>query len=102
MSGAPDPPALISQIALENKSSICDRTLSIFVSIYGAETGNCALHFIATGGVFICGSIAAKIVPKVKDPILMQSFLYNGSMDPRLSEMPVMMVLHNVYRIFGA
>src|SRR5205807_4656265 len=24
---APDPPALISQIALENKSSICDRTL---------------------------------------------------------------------------
>src|SRR5947208_11579115 len=33
ISGAPDPPALISQIALENKSSICDRTLSIFVSI---------------------------------------------------------------------
>ncbi len=59
ISGAPDPPALISQIALENKSSICDRTLSIFVSIYGAETGNCALHFMATGGIFIGGSIAA-------------------------------------------
>src|ERR1700746_582803 len=56
MSGAPDPPALISQIALEDKSSICDRTLSIFVSIYGAETGNCALHFMATGGIFIGGS----------------------------------------------
>src|ERR1700746_1584858 len=53
MSGAPDPPALISQIALEDKSSICDRTLSVFVSIYGAETGNCALHFMATGGIFI-------------------------------------------------
>src|SRR6201981_4876 len=56
MSGAPDPPALISQIALEDKSSICDRTLSIFVSIYGAETGNCALHFMSTGGIFIGGS----------------------------------------------
>src|SRR5438094_4119312 len=102
MSGAPDPPALISQIALENKSSICDRTLSIFVSIYGAETGNCALHFMATGGIFIGGSIAAKIVPKMKDPIFMQSFLNKGRMEPLLKEMPVKIVLNDDSGIIGA
>src|SRR5712675_3475715 len=42
MSAAPDPPALISQLALEGKAEICDQTLSIFVSVFGAETGNCA------------------------------------------------------------
>src|SRR6266481_828225 len=102
MSGAPDPPALISQIALEDKSSICDRTLSIFVSIYGAETGNCALHFMATGGIFIGGSIAAKIVPKMKDPIFMQSFLNKGRMEPLLKEMPVKIVLNDDSGIIGA
>jgi len=102
MSGAPDPPALISQIALEDKSSICDRTLSIFVSTYGAETGNCALHFMATAGIFIGGSIAAKIVPKMKDPIFMQSFLSKGRMEPLLKEMPVKIVLNDDSGIIGA
>src|SRR5260370_26890620 len=68
LSGAPDPPALISQMALEGKAAICDQTLSIFVSVFGAETGNCALNFMTTGGIFIGGSIAAKIVPKMQDP----------------------------------
>src|SRR5437588_3375342 len=40
ISGAPDPPALISKLAAEDKASICDQTMSILVSIYGAETGN--------------------------------------------------------------
>src|SRR5271170_2654483 len=55
---AKDAPALISQLAQEGKAAICDQTLSIFVSIYGAETGNCALNFLSTGGVFIGGSVA--------------------------------------------
>src|SRR6266481_10189616 len=79
---APDAPALISKTALEGKAAICDQALSIFVSVFGAETGNCALNFMSTGGIFIGGSIAAKIVPKMKDPIFMQSFLNKGRMEP--------------------
>src|ERR1700683_3830314 len=60
MSAAPDPPALISQMALEGKAPIWNQALSIFVSVFGAETGNCALNFMSTGGIFIGGSIAAK------------------------------------------
>src|SRR5229473_2977914 len=66
MGAAKDQPALISRLALEGKAEICDQTLSIFVSVFGAETGNCALNFMSTGGIFIGGSIAAKIVPKMK------------------------------------
>src|SRR5882762_6201378 len=39
LSAAPDPPALISQMALDGKAEICDQALSIFVSVFGAETG---------------------------------------------------------------
>jgi len=101
MSAAQDPPALISQLALESKSAICEQTLSMFVSIYGAETGNCALNFMSTGGVFIGGSIAAKIVPKMRDPIFMKSFLDKGRMEPLLREMPVKIVLNDDSGIIG-
>jgi glucokinase len=102
MSAAPDPPALISQLALEGRAAICDQTLSLFVSIYGAETGNCALNFLSTGGIFLGGSIAAKIVPKMKDPIFMQSFLDKGRMEQLLKEMPVKIVLNDDSGIIGA
>ena len=102
MAAAPDPPALISQFALEGRSPICDQALSIFVSIYGAETGNCALNFLSTGGIFLGGSIAAKIVPKMKDPIFMQSFLDKGRMSTLLQEVPVKIVLNDDAGIMGA
>jgi len=101
MAAAPDPPALISQLALEGKAAICDQTLSLFVSIYGAETGNCALNFLSTGGIFLGGSIAAKIVPKMKEPIFMQSFLDKGRMESLLKEMPVKIVLNDDSGIIG-
>jgi glucokinase len=102
MAVAPDPPALISQLALEGRAAICDQTLSLFVSIYGAETGNCGLNFLSTGGIFLGGSIAAKIVPKMKDPIFMQSFLDKGRMEPLLKEMPVKIVLNDDSGLIGA
>ena len=102
MSAAPDPPALISQMALESKSAICDQTLSIFVSVFGAETGNCALNFMSTGGIFIGGSIAAKIVPKMKDPVFLESFLDKGRMGTILKDMPVKIVANDDSGMIGA
>jgi glucokinase len=102
LSQAKDPPALISQLTLEGKAAICEQTLSIFVSVYGSETGNCALNFMATGGVFIGGSIAAKIVPKMRDPIFMKSFLDKGRMQSLLRDMPVKIVLNDDAGLIGA
>lgn len=102
MSEAPDPPALISQLALEKKAPICDQALDIFVGIYGSETGNCALNFLATGGAFIGGSIAAKIVPRMRDPAFMNSFLNKGRMCSLLADIPVKIVLNDDCGITGA
>src|ERR1700730_9346159 len=102
MEAAPDPPALISQMALEAKSEICDQTLSIFVSVFGAETGNCALNFMSTGGIFIGGSIAAKIMRKMNDPVFLESFLDKGRMGTILKDMPVKIVASDDSGMIGA
>ena len=102
LSTAPDPPALISKLALEGKAAICDQTLSIFVSVFGAQAGNCALNFMSTGGIFIGGVIAAKIVPKMKDPLFLESFLDKGRMATILKDMPVKIVANDDSGMIGA
>lgn len=97
-----DIPALISQLALENKAKICERTMEIFVSVYGAETGNCALKYMALGGMFVGGSIAAKVLPLMKKPTFMNAFLSKGRMRPLLEDMPVKIVLNDDAGILGA
>ena len=98
---APDAPALISQLALTKKAAICERSLSIFVSVFGSEAGNCALKFMATGGVFVAG-IAGKIVSKMKEETFMDSFLDKGRMKTLLQEIPVKIVLNDDSGLIGA
>jgi glucokinase len=93
---------LISQLALEGKAAICEQTMSIFVSVFGAEAGNCALHYMTTGGIFIGGTIAAKIEKKMKDREFMQSLLDKGRMESLLRDMPVKIIANDDCGLMGA
>ena len=97
-----DAPALISKTAQENQAPICEQTMLIFVSAYGAKTGDYALNFMSTGGVFVCGIIAARNLPTMKDPIFMESFLSKGRMRGLLEDMPVKIVLNDDCGLIGA
>jgi len=101
LASAPDVPALISELALTRKTPICDRTLSIFVSVFGSEAGNCALKFMGTGGIYVAG-IAGKIVAKMKEPAFMESFLDKGRMKSLLEAVPVKIVLNDDSGLIGA
>jgi glucokinase len=101
LADAQDAPALISQLALTEKAAICTQTMSIFVSVFGSEAGNCALKFMCTGGIFVAG-IAAKIVPKMKEGGFMDSFLSKGRMKTLLQEIPVRIVLNDDSGLIGA
>ncbi|MGH9501486.1 MAG: glucokinase [Terriglobales bacterium] len=97
-----DAPALISQIAQENKAPICAQTFSVFVSLYGAKTGDCALTFMSTGGIFICGIIAAKNLSQMQDPAFTEAFLNKGRMRGLLEDMPLKVVLNDDCGLMGA
>jgi glucokinase len=102
MDKAPDSAALIAKTAQEKKAPICDHTMSIFVGVYGAKTGDCALNFMSTGGIFICGIIAARNLPRMQDPAFMEAFLSKGRMRGLLEEMPVKVVLNDDCGLMGA
>jgi glucokinase len=102
LQAAHDPSPVISQLALEGKAPICDQTLAMFVSIFGAETGNCALRYMTTGGIFIGGVIAAKIVARMQSKEFMQAFLDKGRMEALLKDMPLKIILNDDCGLIGA
>jgi glucokinase len=97
-----DPSAVISENALAGKSSLCVQALDLFVSLYGAEAGNLALKVMASGGVYLGGGIAPKIIAKLKDPVFLNAFTAKGRMRPLLQAMPVRVILNPKLALLGA
>lgn len=99
---AGDRPAAISRAALTGRSALCVEALDMFVSLYGAECGNVALKFMASGGVFLGGGIAPKILAKLKEPAFVGSFLRKGRLRPFLETVPVRVILDEGAALRGA
>jgi glucokinase len=93
-------PAAISAAA--HGDPLCRRVLQTFASIYGAEAGNLALKTLATGGVYVAGGIAPKILPFLSDGTFREGFLGKGRMRHLLEAMPVAVVLQPNTAVFGA
>jgi glucokinase len=97
-----DAPAIISKSALEGTSEICVQALDIFVSVYGAEAGNLALKMFATGGVYVGGGIAPKIIRKLSSTVFMKSFTAKGRSSGLLKEIPVRVITNDKTALLGA
>src|SRR3984957_4381186 len=97
-----DPAAAISQAAVSPKSALAEQALDLWISIDGAETGNMALKVLASGGVFLAGGIAPKILPKLAGPLFMQAFLSKGRMQPLLESIPVRVITNEKTGLLGA
>ena len=97
-----DPPAAISKSALEGTSEICVQALDMFVSLYGAEAGNLALKMLATGGAYVGGGIAPKIIRKLSSTVFMKSFTAKGRIGGVLKEIPVRVITNDKTALLGA
>lgn len=97
-----DPARTITEQALKSENKACVRALNWFVSIYGAECGNAALKFLATGGVFLGGGIAPKILPVLQQGNFLKSFVAKGRFSALLSSIPIKVVLNPNTALLGA
>jgi glucokinase len=99
---AGDPGAAISRAALSAKSPLAVQALDLWISIYGAEAGNLALKVLASGGVFLAGGIAPKVLSKLSGPLFMQAFLGKGRLQPLLEAIPVRVITNEKTGLLGA
>ncbi|MBW2461689.1 MAG: glucokinase, partial [Deltaproteobacteria bacterium] len=105
-----DPGKVIGSLALEAQSpdggqagdAACVRTMEIFVSLYGSEAGNLALKVVPTGGLYVAGGIATKIVPLLEDGRFMTAFRSKDRMAKLLETIRVTVVTEPEVGLLGA
>ena len=97
-----DRASVISRFALAGRDRLCREALRLFVSIYGSEAGNLALQYRATGGIFVAGGIAPKILPAMRDPVFLASFSSKPPLEGLLAGIPVLVVLEPRLPLYGA
>jgi glucokinase len=97
-----DPAAVITETARLGKSKLCHAALHLFVSIYGAAAGNLALQVMASGGVYLGGGIAPKIIWKLRDGTFMKAFRDKGRLSPIVGRIPVKVIMNDGAALWGA
>ncbi|HVA80521.1 MAG TPA: glucokinase [Candidatus Binataceae bacterium] len=97
-----DPAAAISAAAESARDRVCIDALTMFCAIYGAEAANLALKVLALGGVYLCGGIAAKILPWLERGEFARAFAAKGRLAPMLGKIAVRVVVNPDVAVFGA
>lgn len=97
-----DPAAAISKAAMDETDIACVQALDLFVSLYGAEAGNLALKLLSTGGVFVAGGIAPKILRRIQRGEFCDSFTRKGRYAALMRRIPISVVLNDKTALFGA
>ena len=69
---------------------------------YGAAAGNLALEMAATGGVYIGGGIAPKILPALETGTFLSAFTAKAPLQSMLERMPVKVILNAEAGLLGA
>lgn len=100
--GKEDPSRRISELALGNQDATCKEALEIFARILAQEAGNCALKFMAHGGVYLGGGIPPKILPFLQTPDFLQAFRAKGRFAKLLEEIPLHVILDEKGTLKGA
>lgn len=95
-------PALISNAALAGQCSTCVSALNLWVECYAAAAGNLGLVALSSGGMFLGGGIAPKILSKLQEGAFLSAFTSKGRLSPVLERMPVHVILNPKTPLLGA
>ncbi|NOT11734.1 MAG: glucokinase [Methylococcaceae bacterium] len=100
--GDVDRNAVISRLGVAGEDPLCAEVVRLFVDLYGAETGNLALKTLATGGVYVGGGIAPKILPVLQSGQFIQSFKAKGRFYNLLNTVSVKISMNPRTPLIGA
>lgn len=97
-----DPAAAIAARALAGDDASAVRTMEILVDGYGTMVGNYALVLLATGGIFVGGGIAPRILPLLRDGRFLAALHRKGRYTTLLERIAVRVITDDRCALRGA
>lgn len=97
-----DPAPIISKAALEGTCPVCMEAIEMFNRYLAVEAVNLILKIKSTGGLYLAGGIAPKLLPLLKTATWKEVFEKSGRMRKLLDEVSVYVVLNQKAPLLGA
>lgn len=85
-------PALVTQAGLSGEDPCAREALEFFARVLGRVCGDLALTFLATGGVYIGGGIAPRIIPILDDGGFRGAFERKPPFVPQMQAIPTSVI----------
>jgi glucokinase len=95
-------PEAIGQAALSGSDPLARETLFLWLECYGAFAGDLAMHWLARGGIYLAGGLAAKLLPHVDTGPFIQAFLAKREHRELVAAMPVHALTSEDLGLLGA
>ena len=102
LGGRPQTPAEIGSAALAGKDPVASAALRLWMACYGGFAGDLALLWMARGGVYLAGGMAAKLLPHTDWTPLRDAFLAKREHRHLLDDMPLIAVTAEDLGLRGA
>jgi glucokinase len=96
-----DDPSEITAAAIERTDAVAEEALELFCVHLGRLAGNLALIFMALGGVFLAGGIAAKIAPFLRESGFRAAFIDKVPHRAMMDRMATAVVVHPAPALAG-
>ena len=90
--GQPRQAEEIGNAALAGSDPLASAALRLWLECYGAFAGDLALHWLARGGVYLAGGIAAKLLPGTDASRFIEAFLAKREHRHLALDMPIRLV----------
>jgi glucokinase len=97
-----DPAAVISNAAKDAKCSTCVEAIKLFDRFLAIEAANMILKFKATGGLYLAGGIAPKIITLLNPETWKEIFESSGRMKHLLNTVSVHVMLNEKAPMLGS
>lgn len=91
----PDPPDISAAHVVElgqQEDPVALTAIGLFTELLGSFAGNAALHWAATGGVYLAGGVAIRLHPYILCGPFITAFTDKGRMSPLMQRIPVTMI----------
>lgn len=95
-------PEAVTAAAHANDDAVAVASVELFCAALGSFTGNLAMAYMPTGGIYLAGGFLSSLFDLIKRSAFEQRYLHDRSARALLAQIPVRVVEHGRHGVHGA
>lgn len=93
---------VITRLGLSGECALCVKALDMLASLIGAQAGNIALTYLATGGVYLGGGMPPRILERLKSGLTLKAYADKGRLSEFVRSIPLIVITDDEAATYGA